>query len=299
MSAIANTALNDWDERFISMAKKKKATEKKSEKEQKVKKKAKSSKATAKAKSATSARSLKSAAGSRLKKTERKPSAQKKEAPPAAVATPLPTEKEVPPPEAPQKPAPAAAKAKPSAVTEEPSTPKATPSSKLPPPRPLQPVRPPPASLQKPQAKARPLTQKDLEMFKEMLLRLRDRVIDEIEFLSRDNLNRSQRDSAGDLSSYSFHMADQGTDNFDREFAANLLSSEQDILYEIDEALRRIENGTYGICEKTGQPIEYERLKVIPFARYCVAAQAEMEKGKPRYRPFRRTSIQATMEPQS
>lgn len=135
-------------------------------------------------------------------------------------------------------------------------------------------------------------------MFKDMLLKLRDRVIDEIAFLSRDNLNRSQRDASGDLSSYSLHMADQGTDNFDREFAANLLSSEQDVLYEIDEALRRIEAGTYGICEATGQPIEYERLKVLPFARYCVAAQAELEKGKPRFRPFRRTSIQ-TIESQS
>ncbi|MCS6772432.1 MAG: TraR/DksA C4-type zinc finger protein [Kiritimatiellae bacterium] len=159
------------------------------------------------------------------------------------------------------------------------------------------PVRPPPVPKGS-AAKARPLTEKDIAMFKDMLLKLRDRVIDEISFLSRDNLNRSQRDSSGDLSSYSFHMADQGTDNFDREFAANLLSSEQDVLYEIDEALRRIEAGTYGICEATGQPIEYERLKVLPFARYCVAAQAEMEKGKPRYRPFRRSSIQ-TMETQS
>lgn len=147
-------------------------------------------------------------------------------------------------------------------------------------------------------AKTKRLTEKDLATFKEMLLKLRDRVIDEISFLSRDNLNRSQRESAGDLSSYSFHMADQGTDNFDREFAANLLSSEQDVLYEIDEALRRIENGTYGICEATNQPIEYERLKVLPFARYCVAAQAEMERGKPRFRPFRRSSIQ-TVESQT
>jgi RNA polymerase-binding transcription factor DksA len=161
-----------------------------------------------------------------------------------------------------------------------------------PPPRPLMPIRPPPV-LKGAMAKTKRLTAKDLAMFKDMLLKLRDRIIDEISFLSRDNLNRSQRESAGDLSSYSFHMADQGTDNFDREFAANLLSSEQDVLYEIDEALRRIEAGTYGICEATNQPIEYERLKVLPFARYCVAAQTELERGKPRFRPFRRSSIQA------
>ena len=145
--------------------------------------------------------------------------------------------------------------------------------------------------------KPKPLTAKDLLFYKDLLLKLRDRIIDEISFLSRDNLNRSQKESSGDLSSHSFHMADQGTDNFDREFAASLLSSEQDVLYEIDEAVRRVDGGTYGVCESTGEQIERERLKVLPFARYCVAAQAEMERGKPRFRPFRRTSIQA-LEPQ-
>jgi RNA polymerase-binding transcription factor DksA len=158
----------------------------------------------------------------------------------------------------------------------------------------------------KPGAKAKPtdeqpplktnLNTKELSFYKDLLLKLRDRIIDEISFLANDNLNRSQKDSAGDLSSYSFHMADQGTDNFDREFAASLLSSEQDVLYEIDEAIRRIEQGSYGICEISGKPIEKARLKVLPFARYSVAVQTEMERGKPRYRPFRRISIQ-TAEP--
>lgn len=130
-------------------------------------------------------------------------------------------------------------------------------------------------------------------MYKDLLHKLRDRVVDEITFLAGDNLNRSQRDSSGDLSSYSFHMADQGTDNFDREFALNRVSSEQDVLYEIDEALQRIEQGTYGICEMTGQPIEKERLQAMPYTRYCLAAQAEMEKGRARYRPFGPTITQS------
>ncbi len=138
------------------------------------------------------------------------------------------------------------------------------------------------------------LSAKELQNYRNLLLKLRDRIVDGISFLANDSLNRSQKHSTGDLSSHSFHMADQGTDNFDREFAANLLSSEQDSLYEIDEALRRIELGTYGICEVSGKPIEKERLKVIPFARYSVAVQSERERGKPRYRPFRRTSIQTT-----
>ncbi len=133
---------------------------------------------------------------------------------------------------------------------------------------------------------------KELAFHKDLLLKLRDRVIDEMNFLSKDNLNRSGKEGAGDLSSYSFHMADQGTDNFDREFAANLLSGEQDVLYEIEEALRRVEAGTYGVCEMSGKPIERERLKVLPYARFSVAVQSQMEKGKPRFRPFKRTSIQ-------
>lgn len=139
---------------------------------------------------------------------------------------------------------------------------------------------------------AKPLTKKDMEFYKDLLLKLRDRVIDEISFLANDNLNRSAKESSGDLSSYSFHMADQGTDNFDREFAASLLNNEHDILYEIEEALRRIEQGSYGICEMSNRPIERERLKALPFVRYCVAVQSEIERGKPRFRPFRRTSIQ-------
>jgi DnaK suppressor protein len=148
-------------------------------------------------------------------------------------------------------------------------------------------------------AAAKHLTGKELKQYKDLLLRLRDRISDEISFLANDNLNRSQRESAGDLSSYSFHMADQGTDNFDREFAANLLSGEQDVLYEIDDALRRVDQKTYGICELSGKPIEKERLKVLPYARFCVAVQSEMERGKPKFRPFKRFSFQQASEVES
>jgi DnaK suppressor protein len=129
-------------------------------------------------------------------------------------------------------------------------------------------------------------SKRELESFRQLLLTLRERITQEITFLSGDNLNRSAREASGDLSSYSIHMADQGTDNFDREFALNLMSSEQDILYEIDGALRRIEDGTYGICEMTGEPIEKERLKAIPYARHCIKAQQELERGRQRFRPF-------------
>lgn len=151
----------------------------------------------------------------------------------------------------------------------------------------LPPIRKAPlVKIKKNRKKEKPLSKKEKSQFRQLLLNIRDKVVDDISFLSGDNLNRSQRDASGDLSGYSIHMADQGTDNFDREFALNLVSSEQDILYEIDEAIRRIDQGTYGVCELSGDPIERERLKIIPYARYSVAAQSEMERGKTRYRPF-------------
>ena len=138
------------------------------------------------------------------------------------------------------------------------------------------------------------LTKSQLQEYKTILEKVRDRVVDEIQFLAGDNLNRSPRESSGDLSSYSLHMADQGTDNFDREFALNLVSSEQDVLYEIDDALRRIEMGTYGVCEGCNKAIEKARLMALPFATMCIVCKSEAEKGKTRFRPFGPTISQTS-----
>ena len=82
------------------------------------------------------------------------------------------------------------------------------------------------------------------------------------------------KESAEELAGYSLHMADSGTDNFDRDFALSLLSSDQDAIYEIEEALKRIEKDTYGICELTGKPIPKARLDAIPWTRFTVEAQS-------------------------
>jgi len=109
------------------------------------------------------------------------------------------------------------------------------------------------------------------------LLILRERVTGEILSINRDSLSQTDRDPS---------LSDQGTDTFDREFALNQLSNEQDVLFEIDEAIRRIENGTYGICEMTEEPINIERLEALPYVRYSIKAQSEIEKGHATYRPF-------------
>jgi len=98
----------------------------------------------------------------------------------------------------------------------------------------------------------------------------------------RDQLRRQMdglaQESAQEIPAYSLHMADSGTDNFDRDFALSLLSSDQDALYEIEEALKRIERNTYGVCELTGKPIPKARLEAIPWARFTVEAQAQLER---------------------
>jgi RNA polymerase-binding protein DksA len=121
------------------------------------------------------------------------------------------------------------------------------------------------------------LTAKEGREFKDILLTLRERVSGEYSALSRDNLEANQRDPS---------LSDQGTDTFDREMELNMMGSEQEVIFEIDAALRRIEKGTYGICELTGQPINIERLQALPYVRYTVRAQSELEKGRAHYRPF-------------
>jgi len=91
-------------------------------------------------------------------------------------------------------------------------------------------------------------------------------------------MNGLAKDSAQEMAGYSLHMADSGTDNFDRDFALSLLSSDQDAVYEIEEALKRIEKNTYGICELTGKPIPKSRLEAIPWTRFTVQAQAQLER---------------------
>jgi len=85
-------------------------------------------------------------------------------------------------------------------------------------------------------------------------------------------------DAVEEQPSFSTHMADAGTDTYDRDFALGMLSSDQDALYQIDQALDRIRNGTYGICELTGKKIEPKRLEAIPWTRFSAAAEQQLEK---------------------
>ena len=86
------------------------------------------------------------------------------------------------------------------------------------------------------------------------------------------------KEASEEQPAYSLHMADAGTDTYDRDFALSIATSEQESIYEVDQAINRIENGSYGICEVTGQPIEPERLKAIPWTRFSAGAEQELER---------------------
>ena len=102
------------------------------------------------------------------------------------------------------------------------------------------------------------------------LLELREQLLHQMNGLAKE--------SAQEMPGYSLHMADSGTDNFDRDFALSLLSSDQDAVYEIEEALKRIEKKTYGVCELTGKSIPRARLEAIPWTRFTVEAQGQLER---------------------
>jgi DnaK suppressor protein len=117
-----------------------------------------------------------------------------------------------------------------------------------------------------------------LKKQKAKLLQLRDSLLDAMMGVSRDTLRA--RAEGSEASAFGMHQADAGSDAYDRDFALSLLSQEQDALYEIEEALKRIDGGTYGVCEMSGKPIPHARLEAIPFARYTVECQTIIEKQK-------------------
>lgn len=111
---------------------------------------------------------------------------------------------------------------------------------------------------------------------RDRLLQLRDSLLDAMAGVAKDNLR--SRAEGSEASAFGMHQADAGSDAYDRDFALSLLSQEQDALYEIEEALKRLELGTYGVCEMSGKAIAQPRLEALPFARYTVECQSQIEK---------------------
>jgi RNA polymerase-binding protein DksA len=124
------------------------------------------------------------------------------------------------------------------------------------------------------------LRKKDLAQFRDLLLAKRAELIGDVSTLQNEALSKSRRDASGDLSSMPIHMADLGTDNYEKEFTLGLIEGSRALLREIDEALARIENGTYGICAATGKPIGKARLRARPWAKFCYEYMLAQERGQ-------------------
>ena len=226
-----------------------------------------------------------------------------KKAAPAAKKAPVAVKKAVPAakkaPVAAKKAAPVAKKAVPSAKKAVPAVKKPAPVAKKPvvaakkapagKKLPLPPPPPPP-----PRATAirqRALTKEQIGAFKVRLAVELDYIKGNLNALTRDAL-RQQSESAGDVGIHSTHMADHGTDNFDRDINLLLASGRQEAIYAIEDALRRLEAGSFGNCEVCGNPIGFDRLNAMPYAKTCVECKKDMEKGRgrPMFKPYNRES---------
>jgi len=119
------------------------------------------------------------------------------------------------------------------------------------------------------------LTAAEIKKFRELLIIKRNEILGNVSTIEDETFKKER----SELSSMPFHMADAGSDNFEQEFALDLMDGEKKLLAEIDDAIGRIDEGTYGTCEGKGEPIPKARLKAIPWARYCVACAELKEKG--------------------
>lgn len=131
-----------------------------------------------------------------------------------------------------------------------------------------------------------PLSMEELEYFYNLLLERRREILGDVGYMKNEALHSNREDSAGSLSNMPIHMADVGTDNYEQEFMLGLMESERKMLREIDWALTKIKNGTYGVCEGTGEPIVRARLEAKPEARYSVEYARQIEKGAAQPRPI-------------
>ena len=124
------------------------------------------------------------------------------------------------------------------------------------------------------------MNKKNLDHFRKLLLEKRKEMIDQIDYIKKNDMSKTTKEASGDHSSYSFHMADQGTDNMEREKSFLYAQRDGRYLYHLDMALDRIADGTYGKCHECGNEISHDTLEVVPHARYCITCKTEEEGDK-------------------
>ncbi len=123
------------------------------------------------------------------------------------------------------------------------------------------------------------MTKQQIKVFRKQLVEARARFANEIKAIAREAA-KNPREASGDLSSYTMHMADMSADTYERELSTGLASSEHEVFYQIEEALKRIEEGVYGDCQQCGKPISLNRLKAVPYSALCIGCQRAKEQKK-------------------
>ena len=117
----------------------------------------------------------------------------------------------------------------------------------------------------------------EVAQFKKLLLSLRERLVGKVDVMQGETLKKSRQDASGDLSNVPIHMADVGTDNYERDIMIELIQNGEEGVRNIDTALEKIEEGSFGVCELCAKKINKERLKAVPYAKLCIDCQREEE----------------------
>ena len=125
------------------------------------------------------------------------------------------------------------------------------------------------------------MRKRDMKKYEKLLLAKRKALLDDMSSMMERQVSTTIKDATGDLSSYSYHMADQGTDAMEREMGFMLASKSGRLIYHIDEALQRIRKGTYGKCHRCGKNISKDRLEAVPHARFCIECKSKEEVKRP------------------
>lgn len=123
----------------------------------------------------------------------------------------------------------------------------------------------------------------NLQHYRSLLMSKRTELLKELDTFKNGEGSSTIKDASGENSSYTFHMADQGTDNMEREKAYYFATREGRLLYHVDQALDRIEDGSYGLCHECSQPISAARLEAVPHARLCINCKMKEENGVMQY----------------
>ena len=117
----------------------------------------------------------------------------------------------------------------------------------------------------------------EVAQFKKLLLSLRERLVGKVDVMQGETLKKSRQDASGDLSNVPIHMADVGTDNYERDIMIELIQNGEEGVRNIDTALEKIEEGAFGVCELCAKKINKDRLKAVPYAKLCIDCQREEE----------------------